>query len=195
MASKCLCLVAWHCERVEDVYYVILLPICTVATAVKAMCHYCSIVTVCHSNPQCHYISAHCYQYVRQPQLSKPCATIAVQLLYAIPILTVTISVHTVTNMYGSCTISRTLILAAFTSPFFKFIRLLFPLCSPLFMFSSLYFPFVHFLFLISSSSCNIFEATFLLHLQTAASSAAEIYDFHPLWKVHFFSSLGSRKN
>ena len=30
------------------------------------------------------------------------CASIAVKLLYAIPILTVTISVHTVTNMYGS---------------------------------------------------------------------------------------------
>jgi len=32
----------------------------------------------------------------------KPCASIAVQLLYAIPILAVIISVHTVTNMYGS---------------------------------------------------------------------------------------------
>ena len=41
------------------------LPIRTVATAVTAMCQYCSTVTVCHSNP-------------------------------------VTISVHTVTNMYGS---------------------------------------------------------------------------------------------
>ena len=36
------------------------------------------------------------------PQLLKPCASIAVQLLYTIPILTVTISVHTVTNMYSS---------------------------------------------------------------------------------------------
>ena len=35
-------------------------------------------------------------------QLLKRCASIAVQLLYAIRILTVTISVHTVTNMYGS---------------------------------------------------------------------------------------------
>src|SRR5215510_3776131 len=41
-------------------------------------------------------------QYVRSPQLLLPCASIAVQLLYAIPILTVTISVHTVTNMYGN---------------------------------------------------------------------------------------------
>jgi hypothetical protein len=65
-----------------------------IATAVKAMCQYCSTVTVC----DCHYISAHCYQYVRQPQLLKPCASTAVQLLYAI----VTISVHIVTNMYGS---------------------------------------------------------------------------------------------
>ena len=60
------------------------------------------------------------YQYVRKPQLLERCASIAVQLLYAIGILTVTnmygshstvtvchsnpvtISVHTVTNMYGS---------------------------------------------------------------------------------------------
>ena len=41
------------------------LPICTVATAVKAMCQYCCTVTVCHSNTHCHYISAYCYQYVR----------------------------------------------------------------------------------------------------------------------------------
>jgi len=78
-----------------------------------------STVTVCHSNPHCHYISAHCYQYVRQPQYSYcmpfesslllyqctllPICTVATaQLLYAIRILTVTISVHTVTNMYGS---------------------------------------------------------------------------------------------
>ena len=69
--------------------------------AVKAMCQYCSTVTVCDSNPHCHYISAHCYQYVRYPQLLKPCASIAVHLLYEIRILTVTISVHTVTNVYG----------------------------------------------------------------------------------------------
>ena len=36
-----------------------------VDTTVKAMCQYCSTVTVCDSNPHCHYISAHCYQYVR----------------------------------------------------------------------------------------------------------------------------------
>ena len=63
-----------------SLYQCTLLPICTVATAVTAMCHYCSTVTVCHSNPHCHYISAHCYQYVRQPQLIQPCASIAVQL-------------------------------------------------------------------------------------------------------------------
>jgi hypothetical protein len=40
----------------------VLLPICTVATAVKTMCQYCSTVTACDSNPHCHYISAHCYQ-------------------------------------------------------------------------------------------------------------------------------------
>jgi len=66
------------------------------------MLQYCSRVTVCHSNPYCHYISAHLYQYVRQPQLLEQSYSIAVELLYAIPILTVTISVHTVTNMYGS---------------------------------------------------------------------------------------------
>jgi hypothetical protein len=35
-------------------------------------------------------------------KLLKPCASIAVQLLNVIQILNVTISVHTVTNMYGS---------------------------------------------------------------------------------------------
>ena len=44
----------------------------------------------------------HWYQYVWYPQLLQPCASISVQLLYAIPILTLTISVHTVTSMYGS---------------------------------------------------------------------------------------------
>jgi len=68
------------------------------------MCQYCSTVIECNSNPHCHYISAPCYQYVQYPQLLKPCASIAVQLLYAIQILTVTISVQTVTNMYGSHT-------------------------------------------------------------------------------------------
>ena len=66
------------------------LPMCTVATAVEAMCQYCGTVTVCHSNPHCHYMSA-----------DLPICTVAtVQLLYAIRTLTVTISVHTVTNMY-----------------------------------------------------------------------------------------------
>ena len=51
------------------------------------MYQYCSTVTVCHSNPHCHYISALCYQYVRQPQLSKRCSSIAVEILYAIRIL------------------------------------------------------------------------------------------------------------
>jgi hypothetical protein len=46
-------------------YQSIILPICTVATAVKAMCKYCCTVIVCDSNPHRHYISAHCYQYVR----------------------------------------------------------------------------------------------------------------------------------
>ena len=51
----------------EDIIkFIALLQMCTVATAVTAMCQYCS------------------------------------KLLYAIQILTVTISVHTVTNMYGS---------------------------------------------------------------------------------------------
>jgi len=42
-----------------------LLPTCTVATSFTAMCQYCSSITVYHSNPHCHYKSAHCYQYVR----------------------------------------------------------------------------------------------------------------------------------
>jgi hypothetical protein len=66
------------------------------------MCQYCGTVTVRDSNPHCHCIRPHCYQYVRWPQLSKGCASIAVQLLYAIRILTVTVSGHTVNNMYGS---------------------------------------------------------------------------------------------
>jgi len=52
-------------ESSLSLYHCTLLPICTVATAAKAMCQYCSTVTVCHSNHHCHYISAHCYQYVR----------------------------------------------------------------------------------------------------------------------------------
>ena len=40
-------------------------PLCTVAAAVKALCQYCGTYTVCDWNPHCHYISAHCYQYVR----------------------------------------------------------------------------------------------------------------------------------
>ena len=47
-----------------SLYQCTLLPMCTVATAVKEMCQYYSTVTVCNSNPHCHYISAHCYQYV-----------------------------------------------------------------------------------------------------------------------------------
>ena len=54
-----------------------------------------STVTVCDWSPHCHYISA---------QLSI-CTVATVQLLYAIPVLTVTISVHTVTNLYGSHTL------------------------------------------------------------------------------------------
>jgi len=53
-------------ENSLSIYQCTLLPICTVATAVKAMCQYCSTVT------------------------------------YAIRNLSVNISVHTVTNMYGS---------------------------------------------------------------------------------------------
>jgi len=62
--------------------YFLALPICTVATVqllyaipiltvtisvhtVTNMYGSHSTVTVCHSNPHCHYISAHCYQYVR----------------------------------------------------------------------------------------------------------------------------------
>jgi len=37
----------------------------SVATAVKAMCQYCGTVTVCDWDFHCHYISVHCYQYVR----------------------------------------------------------------------------------------------------------------------------------
>jgi len=85
-----------------SLYQCTLSPICTAATAVTTMLLYCSRVTVCHSNPHCHYISAHSYQYVRYPLLLQQCDSIAVELLYAIPIFTVTISVHTVTNTYGS---------------------------------------------------------------------------------------------
>ena len=46
-----------HCHYISED-----LPICTVATAVKAMYQYCSTVTLYHSNPHCHYISEHCYQ-------------------------------------------------------------------------------------------------------------------------------------
>jgi len=87
-----------------------------------------STVTVCHSNP--HFtISVHtvtntygchsCYSIVPvllysyckpietslsyyQCTLLPICTVATVELLYAIPILTVTISGHTVTNMYGS---------------------------------------------------------------------------------------------
>jgi hypothetical protein len=71
-----------HCIQFQSslsLYQCTLLPICTVA-----MYQYCSTVTVYNSNPHCHYISVHCYQYVK-----KPCTSIAVQSLYTIPILTV----------------------------------------------------------------------------------------------------------
>jgi hypothetical protein len=42
-----------------------LLPVRTVATAVKAVCQFCGTVTVRDSNPHCHCIRPHCYQYVR----------------------------------------------------------------------------------------------------------------------------------
>jgi hypothetical protein len=41
--------------------YSVLLPICTVVTAVKGLCKYFSTVIVCDSNHRCRYISAHCY--------------------------------------------------------------------------------------------------------------------------------------
>ena len=102
-----------------SLYQYTLLPICTVVTvrllyAIPILTVIISVhnatnfygshsrVSVCHSNLHCHYICSHCYQYVRQPQLLQQCASIAVQLLYAIPIFIVTISLHTVTNMYGS---------------------------------------------------------------------------------------------
>jgi hypothetical protein len=104
-----------------------LLPICTVATVqllytipiltvtisvhtVTNMYGSHSTVTVYHSNPHCHYISARCYQYVSSHSSvtvyhSNPhchyisaqlpiCTVATVQLLYAIPILTVTISLE-----------------------------------------------------------------------------------------------------
>jgi hypothetical protein len=73
-----------YCTRFESLlslYQATLLPICTVATAAQAMCQYCGTVIVRDSNPHCHCISPHCYQYVRYPQLHKRCASIAVQLL------------------------------------------------------------------------------------------------------------------
>ena len=99
-------------------YQFTLLPICTVATVLLLqvianltvsvsvpnftyMYGSHSTVTVCHSNPHFHYIIAHCYQYVRQPQLLQPCASIAVQLLYAIPNLTPNRLVCNFTNMQG----------------------------------------------------------------------------------------------
>ena len=67
---------------VLSLYQCTLLPNCTVATVqllyaipiltvtisvhtVTKLYGSHSTVTVCHSNPHCHYISAHCYQYVR----------------------------------------------------------------------------------------------------------------------------------
>jgi len=52
-------------EQKDMKYTTYRVPIYTVATDVKTMCQYCCTVTVCHSNPHCLYISAHCYQYVR----------------------------------------------------------------------------------------------------------------------------------
>jgi hypothetical protein len=43
----------------------VLLLVCMVATVVEWLHEYLIMVTVCNSNPHCHYISAHCYQYVR----------------------------------------------------------------------------------------------------------------------------------
>ena len=65
-----------------SLYQCTLLPVCTVATVqllyaipiltvtisvhtVTSMYGSHSTVTVCDWNPHCHYISAHCYQYVR----------------------------------------------------------------------------------------------------------------------------------
>jgi len=79
-------------ESSLSLYDCTLLPKFTISTAGTAMCQYCSKVTVCHSNPHSLY----------QCTLLPICTVAIAQLLYAIPILTVTISVHTVTSMYGS---------------------------------------------------------------------------------------------
>jgi len=79
-----------YCMRFKSsvsLYQCTLLPIYTVATSVKTMCQNCNTITVYHSNPHCHYISALCYQYVRQPQLSMPCTCTAGELLHTTRIL------------------------------------------------------------------------------------------------------------
>ena len=70
----------WECPKTPH----------TTDTAVKVMCQNCSTVTF--------QSSLSLYQCTLLPI----CTVATVQLLYAIPILTVTISVHTDTNMYGS---------------------------------------------------------------------------------------------
>ena len=57
----CVNMIVQHIEcNIEYQYmlrkYHCTLPICTVATTVKAMCQYCGRVTVLDSNPHCHYI-------------------------------------------------------------------------------------------------------------------------------------------
>ena len=96
-------------ESSLSLYQCTQLPICTVATV--QLLYAIGVLTVT--------ISVHTYQYVRWPQYSYcmwfesslslyqctllPICTVAtVQLLYVIRILAVTISVHTVTSMYGS---------------------------------------------------------------------------------------------
>jgi hypothetical protein len=51
-------------QRCYYIYWATLL-IQTVATVVRVACFYCGAVIVCDCSPHCHYISAHCYQYVR----------------------------------------------------------------------------------------------------------------------------------
>jgi len=120
----------------RSLYQCTLLPISTVSTADINICQYCCTVIVCHSNPHCHYISAQCYQYVRQPRLLKQCDGIAVELLYGIPIFTVTISVHNVSNTYGrhSCYIHVPVLEYSYCMPFQSSLSLyqctLLPICT-----------------------------------------------------------------
>jgi hypothetical protein len=105
-------------ESSLSLYQATLFPICMVATAVKAMCQYCSTVTVCDSNPHCHYIRPHltnthgshsCQSHVPVLQYSYFMgfeSSLSQYQSTLLPICTVatavTISVHAVTNMYGS---------------------------------------------------------------------------------------------